>query len=247
MRVGLFGGTFNPVHAAHLRAAEEAREACALDRVEFVLAAIPPHKPGAAIASVSDRRRMVELAIADNPAFALNTSEVDRPGLSYSIDTILAAQTRAPAARFTFLLGADAFAEIESWKRYDEIFTRCDVCVLSRPGSTIARPPIAMEKTFCYDSARRVYVHVSGNALRFLAITPLMISASDIRQRRAEGRSIRYLVPCAVEAYLRERETLRRGDRGILTPPDGLQKALLCIRAALDKKALDSSCSTSAR
>jgi nicotinate-nucleotide adenylyltransferase len=203
VRIGLFGGTFNPVHAAHLRAAEEAREACALDHIEFVLSAIPPHKPGAAIASVEHRRRMLELAIADNAGFAVNTSEVERPGCSYSIDTILAAQARTPAARFTFVLGADAFAEIESWKRFDEIFAHCDVCVLSRPGSTVERPPIAIENAFCYDSDRRVYAHVSGNALLFVSITPLMISASDIRQRCADGRSIRYLVPREVEDYLR--------------------------------------------
>ncbi|HEY2385911.1 MAG TPA: nicotinate-nucleotide adenylyltransferase [Candidatus Binatia bacterium] len=202
--MGLFGGTFNPVHCAHLRAAEEAREMCALDRVEFVLAAIPPHKPGAGIASVAHRRRMLELAIAGNPAFAVNTSEVERTGASYSIDTIREAQSHAPETRFTFLVGGDAFAEIESWKRFDEIFAQCDVCVLSRPGSTVARPPIAIEHAFRYDSDRRVYVHVSGNALRFVSITPLMISASDIRQRCAEGRSIRYLVPGEVETYVRE-------------------------------------------
>jgi nicotinate-nucleotide adenylyltransferase len=203
VRVGLFGGTFNPVHAAHLRAAEEAREACALDRIEFVLSAIPPHKTGTAIASVEHRRRMLELAIAGNAAFAVNTSEVERPGLSYSIDTILAAQARTPEARFTFVLGADAFAEIESWKRYDELFAHCDVCVLSRPGSAVERPPIAIENAFCYDPDRRVYAHVSGNALLFVSITPLMISASDIRQHCADGRSIRYLVPREVEDYLR--------------------------------------------
>jgi nicotinate-nucleotide adenylyltransferase len=203
VRIGLFGGTFNPVHAAHLRAAEEAREACALDRIEFVLSAIPPHKPGPAIASVTHRRRMLELAIADNAAFAVNTSEVERPGLSYSIDTILAAQARTPGARFTFVLGADAFAEIESWKRFDDIFACCDVCVLSRPGSAAERPPIAIENAFCYDPNRRVYAHVSGNALVFVSITPLMISASDIRQRCADGRSIRYLVPREIEDYLR--------------------------------------------
>ena len=203
MQIGLFGGTFNPVHAAHLRAAEEAREACALDRVEFVLSAIPPHKESTGIASVEHRRRMLDLAVADHPAFAVNTSEVERPGRSYSIDTIIAAQTRAPQARFTFILGADAFAEIESWKRFDEIFARCDLCVLSRPGVTIDRPPIAIENSFCYDRHRRVYAHVSGNALAFVPITPLMISASDIRQRCADGRSIRYLVPRQVEDYIR--------------------------------------------
>jgi nicotinate-nucleotide adenylyltransferase len=203
VRIGLFGGTFNPVHLAHLRAAEEAREGCGLDRVDFVLAATPPHKSEAAIAAVADRQRMLELAVADHSAFVVDTSEADRPGRSYSIDTIVAAQARMPTARFTFVLGADAFAEIESWRRFDEIFARCDVCVLSRPGTAVDRPPIAVENAFCYDATRRVYVHTSGNTLAFLAITALMISASDIRQRCANGRSIRYLVPRAVEEHIR--------------------------------------------
>ena len=202
MRIGLFGGTFNPVHVAHLRAAEEAREGCALDRVDFVLSAVPPHKATAAIAATAHRQRMLELAIADQPAFAVDTSEVERPGRSYSIDTIIAAQARAADARFTFILGSDAFAEIESWKRYEEVFARCDVCVLSRPGVVIERPPIAMKNAFCYDSDRRVYAHASGTTLAFLPITPLMISASDIRERCAAGRSIRYLVPRDVETYI---------------------------------------------
>jgi nicotinate-nucleotide adenylyltransferase len=202
VRVGLFGGTFNPVHVAHLRAAEEVREACELERVEFVLSAVPPHKAEAGLAAAVHRRRMLELAIGDTSAFAVNTSELERPGRSYSIDTISAAQASAPAAHFTFVLGADAFADIATWKRFDDIFARCDVAVLSRPSVTIERPPIAVENAFCYDRDRRVYVHASGNALAFIPITPLMISASDIRQRCADGRSIRYLVPRAVEEYI---------------------------------------------
>lgn len=202
MRIGLFGGTFNPVHLAHLRAAEEVRELRALDRVEFVLSALPPHKSAAEIASVEHRHRMLDLAVADHPAFTVNTSEVERGGRSYSIDTILAAHAHTPDAHFTFVLGADAFAEIESWKRFAEIFAHCDMCVLSRPGATIDHPPIAMKNAFCYDPDRRVYAHESGNALVFLPITPLVISASDIRQRCVAGRSIRYLVPRAVEDYI---------------------------------------------
>jgi nicotinate-nucleotide adenylyltransferase len=202
VRIGLFGGTFNPVHLAHLRTAEEVREALALDRVEFVLSATPPHKAPDDIASVEDRRRMLELAVADHPSFAVNTTEVERAGRSYSIDTIVASQARLPDAHFTFILGADAFAEIESWKRFDEIFARADVCVLSRPGFTIAQPPIAIENSFCYDPDRRVYVHQSGHSLLFLSVTALMISASDIRHRHATGRSIRYLVSRDVEQYI---------------------------------------------
>lgn len=203
-RIGLFGGTFNPVHLAHLRAAEEVRESRALDRIEFVLSAVPPHKHGAALASVADRRRILELALARHPAFAVNASEIERAGRSYAIDTIRACQATAPDARFTFIVGADAFAEIESWKDFGAIFACCDVCVLSRPGAHAAGPPIAIADAFCYDSERRVYAHQSGFTLAFLPITALMISASDIRERCASGRSIRYLVSPAVEAYIHE-------------------------------------------
>ena len=204
MKVGLFGGTFNPVHLAHLRVAEEVRDALALDRVEFVLAAAPPHKDDAALEPVGHRRRMLELALAGNPAFAVNAAEIERHGRSYSIDTIRSRQGRTPGARLTFVLGADAFAEIESWKEFATIFALCDVCVISRPGTSATHPPIAVENAFCYDPLHRVYVHRSGHSLVFLAVTALTISASDIRLRCASGRSIRYLVPDAVGSYIHE-------------------------------------------
>jgi nicotinate-nucleotide adenylyltransferase len=207
--IGLFGGTFNPVHLAHLRTAEEVREARALDRVDFVLSAVPPHKDAGALESVEHRRRMLELALADHPQFALNPIELERPGRSYSIDTIRACRAADPQARFTFILGADAFAEIESWKDFADIFAACDVCVISRPGSVAMQPPIAVQNSFCYDSDRRVYAHVSGTSLVFLAVTALMISASDIRRRCALGLSIRYLVPAAVDAYIGEHRLYR--------------------------------------
>ena len=201
-RIGLFGGTFDPVHLAHLRTAEEAREALALDRIEFVLAAVPPHKAPGAQASVPHRQKMLELAITGNPHFALNLSEIERAGPSYSIDTIHAVQQREPNAALTFILGADAFAEIATWKDYRDIFTGCDFCVISRPGTPAGELPIAVENAFCYEPSRGVYVHRSGSTLRFLPVTALMISASDIRQRCATGRSIRYLVPGAVADYI---------------------------------------------
>jgi nicotinate-nucleotide adenylyltransferase len=205
-KIGLLGGTFNPVHLAHLRAAEEMREQCELDRVEFVLAAVPPHKDDTGLAAVEDRRVMLERALAGHPAFAINTLELERPGRSYSIDTIRLRQARDPDARLTFLVGADAFAEIESWKDFAEIFGLCDVAVMSRPGCTVREPPIAVAEAFCYDPTRGVYAHRSGFSLAFLPVTALMISASDIRHRCATGRSIRYLVPAAVEDYVREHQ-----------------------------------------
>ena len=105
-RIGLLGGTFDPVHVAHLRTAEEVREALALDGVEFVLAATPPHKSAGTQASVGHRARMLELAIADHPQFTRNLCELDREGPSYSIDTIRLVQAREPDAALTFILGA---------------------------------------------------------------------------------------------------------------------------------------------
>ena len=201
-RLGLFGGTFDPVHLAHLRTAEEVREALALDRVDLVLAARPPHKGAGEQASIDDRRRMLELAVPPGSPLGLDFSEVERPGPSYSIDTVRQAQAREPTAEITFVVGADAFAEIGTWKDFATIFTLCDFCVISRPGAPNGELPIAVENAFCYEPSRGVYVHRSGRALRFLPVTALMISASDIRRRCAEGRSIRYLVPDAVAEYV---------------------------------------------
>jgi nicotinate-nucleotide adenylyltransferase len=173
-----------------------------LDRLELVLAATPPHKAPGAPAPVEHRRRMLELAVAGNPRFALNSSELEREGPSYSIDTVRAVQAREPDAALTFVLGADAFAEIGTWKDYEQLFTRCDFCVISRPGTRAGEVPIAVENAFCYEPNRGVYVHRSGSILRFLPVTALMISASDIRQRCGSGRSVRYLVPSAVADYL---------------------------------------------
>ncbi len=202
MRLGLFGGTFDPVHVAHLRTAEEVREALALDRVDLVLSATPPHKPAGTQASVAHRRRMLELATAGNAHLAPNFCELEREGPSYSIDTVRAVQARDPDAVLTFILGADAFAEIGTWKDYATILTLCDFCVISRPGARERELPIAVENAFCYDSSRGVYAHRSGRALRFLPVTALMISASDIRRRCASGLSIRHLVSDAVADYI---------------------------------------------
>ena len=201
-RLGLFGGTFDPVHLAHLRTAEEVREALALDRVDLVLSARPPHKGASEQASIADRRRMLELAVPPASPLGLDFSETERPGPSYSIDTVRQRQAREPDAEITFVVGADAFAAIGTWKEFAAIFTLCDFCVISRPGAPNGELPIAVENAFCYEPSRGVYVHRSGRALRFLPVTALMISASDIRRRCAEGRSIRYLVPDAVAEYV---------------------------------------------
>lgn len=218
MKLGLFGGTFDPIHWGHLRSAEEVREAFALDRVLFIPASQPPHKKTRPSSSARERLRMVRLAVAKNRRFAVSAVEISRPGISYSIDTIRHfAGRQTPRHSLFFILGLDAFQEIGSWKEYEKLFPLCDFIVTSRPGSTdAARPrrmPVAARKLFCYDPKKKRYRHRSGTYLSFIKLTDIAISASEIRRRVRNGKSIRYLVPSKVENYIQKRG-LYRGRRG---------------------------------
>lgn len=217
MKIGLFGGTFDPIHWGHLRNAEEVREAFSLDRLLFIPAGKPPHKKRGASASAQDRAEMVRLAIGKNPGFVLSTVELSRAGKSYSIDTVRDfAKSRGTKDSLYFILGLDAFLDIGSWKGFEEIFRLCHFIVTSRPGSgnslSLSRMPVAVRRLFCYDPKRNFYRHESGTKLSFFKLTDIVISASDIRDRLREGRSIRYLVPLEVETYIKKRG-LYRGRR----------------------------------
>lgn len=209
-RLGLLGGSFNPVHLAHLRSAEEVRERCRLDEVRFVLAAVPPHKGVADLAPPEDRLRMVELALDGAPGLRACTMEIQRGGISYSIDTIREILSRPDAPeRLVLVVGVDTFRDLRTWREHGAIFEHCDVVVLPRPGyrSTLTSHdfPIATQQRFCYDPLRDRFRHDSGHTVSLLPIPPLDISATEIRRRVREGRSIRYLVPPAVERFIRER------------------------------------------
>ena len=201
MKIGLFGGTFDPIHWGHLRNAEEVREAFSLDRLLFLPTGEPPHKKRGAAASAPDRLEMVRLAIRKNPGFTLSMVEVSRPGKSYSIDTVrYFARTRRARDSFYFR----------------EIFELCNFIVTSRPGNansmSLERMPVAVRRLFCYDPKRKLYRHESGTKLFFFKLTDIAISASDIRGRLRTGRSIRYLLPSEVETYIKRRG-LYRGRR----------------------------------
>jgi len=205
-KIGLFGGTFNPIHLGHLRSAEEVREACALDRIYFVPAAQPPHKSGSELAAATHRLRMVELAVADNPYFSASAIELERPGTSYSVDTIRHFLTAFQPASLLFIIGNDAFRELATWKDYALIPGLCDLLVTSRPGVPTPAPgqflPVALKTLFWYDSRTNVYRHTSGHFLIPHEIAGLDISSSTIRGKVREGKSLRYLVHPAVEAYI---------------------------------------------
>lgn len=208
MKIGLMGGTFNPVHLAHLRIAEEARQLCGLDRVVFIPAADPPHKRLAGDVPLLQRCEMVRRAIAGNPAFELSDIEGRREGKSYSIDTIEVFRLQYPEAQLYFIIGSDSFLEIGLWHRYDEIFRLCSLIVVERPGRPVGDPlaalPVAIRPELSYTPEARRLEHATGTSVQFIKGCPLDISSSEIRRLAAERHSITYLVPPEVEAYIKE-------------------------------------------
>jgi nicotinate-nucleotide adenylyltransferase len=215
--IGIFGGTFNPIHLGHLRAAEEVREGQGLDEVRFIPAALPPHKETTGLATAADRLRMVELAVVGTPGFRVSGLELERPGPSYSVDTLRAVRTETgPDTRLLFILGWDAFRELHTWKEFTEIFTLADVVVVTRPPCpdhlTHDEIPLAAREAFGYDPRSESFRHASGHVLSLQRITALDVSAASIRERVSTRRSIRFLVPPEVEAYIAERGLYRRGD-----------------------------------
>ena len=190
--VGLLGGTFDPIHVGHLAVAEEAREALGLERILFVPAGRPPHKPGRRISPVEHRVAMVELAIADNPAFALSRVEVERPGPSYTVDTVAGLLESDPSAPvLTVIVSAEQFVDFMDWHEPERLLRLARLAVVPRAGyATLGRSFVAE--------------HFPGleDRVTFLDGPHLGVSATDIRERAAAGRSIRYLVPPAVAAYI---------------------------------------------
>ena len=200
--IGILGGTFNPVHVGHLRAAEEVSEILGLERVVFVPSAEPPHKEGEreAIAPAKLRCEWVRLAVADNPGFALDTLEVERPGPSYTVDTLRIFGQRLAPEKPVFVIGDDAFAEIEAWREPSTLFTLAHFAVISRPpaaeASLAERLPAKFAEHFELDRKGELGRHrTAGSWLRRVEISALDISATDIRRRIREGRSVRYLIP----------------------------------------------------
>lgn len=189
--IGVFGGSFDPIHLGHLLVAEQAREQLGLSRLLFMPAARSPHKGGQTPADDHHRRAMVELAIADHPAFALSTVDLDRPPPSYTIDSLTQLRAADPtAAEWVLVLGADSLVGLSGWKEPARIVAQARLAVFARPGVALDLGALAERMPF-----------LSGR-VALLDGPRVEISATDIRRRRAQGRSIRYLVPEAVRAYI---------------------------------------------
>jgi nicotinate-nucleotide adenylyltransferase len=206
-RLGLFGGTFNPIHYGHLRTAEEVVEALELTRLWFIPAALPPHKTGKQIPSFETRLEMTRLAVGRHPRIKVSDIEGRRPGKSYSVETLR--QVRQEYGRdweLYFILGLDAILEITTWKDYAELFTLCHFVVLDRPGydrtqlEAVLRREVDPRIQPLPDTAG--FQHSGGSKVYFLATTLMDISATRIRNLAAQGRSLRYLLPERVRRYI---------------------------------------------
>lgn len=183
MRIGIYGGSFDPIHIAHLILAEQAREQGKLDRVLFIPAGKQPLKAAGALTTFEKRVEMVEAAIAGNPAFEVDTCEGNRPGPSYTVDTLKDLRQRYPKAELILILGSDCIPDLPKWREPEAIAKLATLLLVSRPGTETAMPPsyFRWQKVEC----------------------PLMeVSSTDIRQRLKENRSARYLLPEGVERIL---------------------------------------------
>jgi len=194
MRLGLFGGSFDPVHYGHLLLAEYCREQCRLGEVWFLPAAVPPHKQGRELTPAKARIEMLELAIAGHEAFAVNRYEVERGGVSYTVDTLRHFRDEDPRRELFFLLGVDMLHDLPHWREAEQI------CQLATP-VVVCRPP-AVEPDF--DSlAGLASPHEIDRIRRHQVDMPQIdVSSTEIRRRVAEGLSIRYQTPRAVEKYI---------------------------------------------
>lgn len=189
MRIGLYGGTFDPVHLGHLMVAEQACLELGLQRIFFVLTPNPPHKFATAISPAPQRLRMLQLALADHPQFEVSTAELERGGISYTVDTLrhFRAQPEFAKAELFLIIGADSLLELKNWREPQAIINMARLAVYSRPGLD-------------WRQAAPQFLQ----ATHLLSGPQLDISATDIRQRCSRGESIRYLVPEPVQNYILE-------------------------------------------
>ncbi|MDD4870512.1 MAG: nicotinate-nucleotide adenylyltransferase [Kiritimatiellae bacterium] len=195
-RIGILGGTFNPIHTGHLILAQSALETFDLDRIFFIPSAKPPHKKPSVLADAEHRMAMLDTAIEDDMRFEMSDIEIKRGGPSYSIDTVRELKKIYPSVEFHFIIGADSLLELHLWKDINDLLNLCTFVTFGRPGVNIAQ---IQKKDLFLDPPwpEKLLENIVTNRL-------IDISSSDIRHRIAECMSIRYLVPRAVEMYIAE-------------------------------------------
>jgi nicotinate-nucleotide adenylyltransferase len=217
MRIGIFGGTFNPVHFGHLRSALEVKEGFELDEVILIPAALPPHKLAGEVAEAADRLLMLRLALEDSAGLELSDVELKRSGPSYTIDTVHHFKRTLPAdSRIFLIMGLDAFLEIDTWKSYEELLRQVPFIIINRPKAGIGAHGFRWKVLEDYLKAKisADYVFVESQSgfcspdkqpVYVFEVTALDISSTAVRRLVKEGRSIGYLVPQKVAEFIKSK------------------------------------------
>lgn len=214
-RIGLFGGTFDPVHYGHLAVAKRAKESFSLDSLWFIPAATPPHKKThhdqQAISSFVDRVAMLNLALASHDDFFLSQLENELPQPSYTVDTLQEIRQRlGPEAELFFFIGVDAFVEVATWKEYGRLPMLASFVVISRPAYPLTRAENVITgcfKDYWYDPMSGVWeTNGTGEKIYFMSMKPVPISSSDVRNRIRDGQPINEFVPADVAEYIKDKK-----------------------------------------
>ena len=215
MRIGLFGGTFNPVHLGHLRAAVEVRQGFELDEIFLIPAALPPHKLPGEVAAAADRLNMLNLALGADSGLKVSNVELNRSGPSYTIDTVEHFKLTLPAeSRLFLIMGLDAFLEIDTWKSYRKLLAQIPLIVINRPnaGDRMSGVPwkvmddyisTKLSADYSYSVSRSAYLASGQQPIYVFEVTALDISSTRIRLAISKDQSINYLVPPKVAEYIR--------------------------------------------
>lgn len=214
MRIGLFGGTYNPIHFGHLRVATEVREAFGLDRVALIPAARPPHKRSGELASSTDRLQMLHLAVDNDPDMDISDVELRRKGPSYTVDTLAHYQgSHAADTRLFLIMGLDAMLEIDTWKAYRRLLASVPMIIISRPDPLYRSVTDGWQRlehylktvvspAYAFSDAEAAFVATGMAPIYILSVSALDISSTRIRKLVKSGLSIRYLVPDPVAGYI---------------------------------------------
>jgi len=187
--IGVYGGSFDPVHFGHLRPALEVKQQLLLDQLRFIPSGNPPHKSGPRV-SAADRVAMLDLAIARSPGLIIDTREVDTQKPSYTLDTLKSLQSDFPQARLTLVIGMDQFSVFDTWHQWQQILAMADVAVMERPGESLS------------DIASSILNGEFGSAINTVPVTQLEISSSRIRRELDQGTDVQFLLPYAVRQFI---------------------------------------------
>lgn len=208
-RIGVMGGTFDPVHNGHLVAASEVADLFDLDTVIFVPTGMPWQKKDRYVSEAEDRYLMTVVATASNPRFTVSRVDIDRPGATYTVDTLKDIQADHPDAELFFITGADALDRIVTWRDWEEVFHLAHCVGVTRPGYDLA------------DAGEQLRAQVDADRLSLVNIPAMAISSTDIRERASEGRPVWYLVPDGVVQYIGKTGMYRDADEGFPVIPEG--------------------------